>query len=129
MSAVTSDTSLFCLFSLATHSSTPCRPQYAEAEGIQHCWYALEKETTQLIVLFATTQIITYLSLIAKFADSNIANLGSDLEKKVRQAAADTEPAWDNAGKAPGIQIWRIEQFKVKSIPKTDYGTCDASIR
>jgi hypothetical protein len=32
-------------------------------------------------------------------ADTNIANLGSDLEKKVREAAAEHEPAWKNAGK------------------------------
>jgi hypothetical protein len=40
--------------------------------------------------------------------DSNIANIGSDLDKKIRQAAAQTEPAWANAGKQVGLQIWRI---------------------
>jgi gelsolin len=55
--------------------------------------------------------------------DSNIANIGSDLDKKIRQAAAQTEPAWQNAGKQVGLQIWRIEKFQVKSIPKEDYGT------
>jgi len=56
-------------------------------------------------------------------ADSNIAGLGSDLEKEVRKAAADTEPAWDNAGKELGIQVWRIEKFKVVSWPKEQYGS------
>jgi len=56
-------------------------------------------------------------------ADSNIANLGSDLEKKVREAAAQTEPAWQNAGKKVGMQIWRIEKFKVKSWPIDQYGS------
>jgi len=56
-------------------------------------------------------------------ADSNIANLGSDLEKKVREAAAQTEPAWQNAGKKVGLQIWRIEKFKVKSWPTEQYGS------
>jgi gelsolin len=55
-------------------------------------------------------------------ADSNIANIGTDLDKKIRQAAAQTEPAWSNAGRAVGLQIWRIEKFQVKSIPKEDYG-------
>jgi len=32
-------------------------------------------------------------------ADTNIALLGSELEKKVRLAAAETEEAWKNAGK------------------------------
>lgn len=55
--------------------------------------------------------------------DSNIANIGSDLDKKIRQAAAQTEPAWANAGRAPGLQIWRIEKFQVKSVAKEDYGS------
>jgi len=56
-------------------------------------------------------------------ADSNIANLGSDLEKKVKHAAAQKEPAWDNAGKTVGLQIWRIEKFHVISWPKDQYGS------
>jgi len=55
-------------------------------------------------------------------ADSNIANLGSDLEKNVRQAAAGGEPAWKVAGKDVGLQIWRIEKFKVIAWPKEQYG-------
>jgi gelsolin len=55
-------------------------------------------------------------------AETNIANLGSDLEKKVRQAAAETEQAWKEAGKAVGLQIWRIEKFKVVAWPKEQYG-------
>lgn len=57
-----------------------------------------------------------------KVEDSNIAMLGSDLDKKVRQAAAGTEDAWKGAGKNLGIQIWRIEKFKVVHWPKEQYG-------
>jgi gelsolin len=45
------------------------------------------------------------------------------LEKKVKQAAADKEPAWENAGKAVGIQVWRIEKFKVVPVAKADVGS------
>lgn len=55
-------------------------------------------------------------------ADSNIANLGSDLDKKIRQAAAQTEDAWKGAGKKLGLEIWRIEKFHVKTWPKEQYG-------
>jgi len=58
-----------------------------------------------------------------KIEDSNIANLGSDLEREVKKASAETEPAWANAGKEEGIQIWRIEKFKVISWPKEEYGS------
>jgi len=56
-------------------------------------------------------------------ADSNVAGLGSDLDKKIRQAAAQTEKAWTNAGKELGLQIWRIEKFTVQSVAKDTYGT------
>jgi len=55
--------------------------------------------------------------------DSNIALIGTDIDKKCREAAAQTEEAWKNAGKAVGIQIWRIEKFKVVSVQKETYGT------
>jgi gelsolin len=61
--------------------------------------------------------------MAVKFEDSNIAMLGSDLEKKVRKNAAKSEKAWDGAGKAEGNQIWRIENFQVKDWPKNQYGT------
>ena len=54
--------------------------------------------------------------------DTNMALFGSDIEKKVKAAAADGEPQWDGAGKEVGLQIWRIEQFKVKPWPKSKYG-------
>jgi gelsolin len=56
-------------------------------------------------------------------ADTNIALLGSKLEKDVKKASAQTETAWNNAGKQVGIQIWRIEKFKVVAWPKDKYGS------
>ncbi|XP_076469091.1 gelsolin-like protein 1 isoform X2 [Babylonia areolata] len=54
--------------------------------------------------------------------DSNLALFGSDTEKEVKKAAAEKEPAWKKAGKKPGLQIWRINKFKVESWPTDDYG-------
>jgi len=59
----------------------------------------------------------------AEFEDSNIALLGSDLEKEVRLEAAKTVEAYKGAGQKPGIEIWRIEKFKVVKWPKEKYGT------
>lgn len=53
---------------------------------------------------------------------TNIANLGTELEKNVRLAAAKTENQWKGAGAAVGLQIWRIEAFKVVPWPKESYG-------
>lgn len=57
------------------------------------------------------------------FKDSNIANIGSEMDKKLRETAAATEPAWQGVGKEVGIRIWRIEQFKVVEVPKDSYGS------
>jgi len=58
-----------------------------------------------------------------KIEDSNIASLGSDLNHKVRQAAAATETAWAGAGKQVGLWVWRIEKFQVHAWPKNQYGS------
>jgi gelsolin len=57
-----------------------------------------------------------------KLEDSNMANYGSDEHKQMRKDAAGKEKAWENAGKEPGLQIWRIEKFKIKHWPKDRYG-------
>ncbi|XP_076447803.1 gelsolin-like protein 1 [Babylonia areolata] len=54
--------------------------------------------------------------------DSNMALFGSDTDRDVKKASAETEPAWKNAGKKPGLQIWRINKFKVEPWPTTQYG-------
>ena len=58
----------------------------------------------------------------ADWQDTNMALFGSDVEKKIKAAAADGEPQWDDAGLKPGLQIWRIESFKVKPWPESKYG-------
>jgi gelsolin len=58
----------------------------------------------------------------AKLEDSNIALYGSKDHKDAKLAAAKTEAAWEGCGKVPGLQIWRIEKFKVVHWPKDQYG-------
>ncbi|KAF5314971.1 hypothetical protein D9619_007149 [Psilocybe cf. subviscida] len=55
--------------------------------------------------------------------DTNIALFGSDLEKRVREHAGDTEISWQEAGQDVGLQIWRIEDFHVVPWPKERYGS------
>ncbi|CAK5283978.1 unnamed protein product [Mycena citricolor] len=55
--------------------------------------------------------------------DSNIALLGSDLEKRVREVGGDKEQAWTGAGTQVGLEIWRIEKFHVVEWPKDKYGS------
>lgn len=54
--------------------------------------------------------------------DSNLAMFGSDTEKKVKKDSASSEPAWKVAGVKPGIQIWRINKFKIEKWINEDYG-------
>mmetsp|Transcript_11683 Transcript_11683/g.20322 ORF Transcript_11683/g.20322 Transcript_11683/m.20322 type:complete len:403 (-) Transcript_11683:430-1638(-) len=54
--------------------------------------------------------------------DTNLALIGSDLDKKIKAAAAKNEPQWTNVGKSVELRVWRIEQFIVKPWPKRKYG-------
>ena len=54
--------------------------------------------------------------------DSNMALFGSDVEKNVKKASAETEKAWENAGAKVGLQVWRINNFQVEHWPKEGYG-------
>ncbi|KAH9250290.1 hypothetical protein BASA83_007865 [Batrachochytrium salamandrivorans] len=55
-------------------------------------------------------------------SQTNIAGLGTELEKQVRLNAAKTETAWKDVGQTPGTVIWRIEKFHIVAWPKSDYG-------
>jgi len=55
-------------------------------------------------------------------AETNIANLGSDLEKKIKEAASKKETAWATVKGQPGTLTWRIEKFKVKAVPEGTSG-------
>ena len=49
--------------------------------------------------------------------------VGSELDQKIKAAAAEQEEAWKGAGETAGeTRIWRIEQFQVKDWPKENYG-------
>lgn len=55
-----------------------------------------------------------------KWQETNMALFGSDVEKKVKEAAAQGEPAWQNGsiGAVAGLWVFRIEAFNVKVWPK-----------
>lgn len=48
--------------------------------------------------------------------------VSSATDRAVKKEAAATEPAWKNAGKKVGLQIWRINKFKVEAWPPEQYG-------
>jgi len=60
---------------------------------------------------------------VYQIAGSNIENLGSDLEFKIKQESAGHEPAWNGTKERLGLSIWRIEKFKVHVWPKEHYGS------
>merc|ERR1712039_865914 len=54
--------------------------------------------------------------------DTNVGGIGSEEDKALRKQAAQSEPAWADAGKGPGVQVWRIEYFKVIPVDQGSYG-------
>jgi len=54
--------------------------------------------------------------------ESNLSEIGSDLDHKIKEAAAAGEDAWKGLGEETGLRVWRIEQFKVVDWPKEEYG-------
>mmetsp|Transcript_23223 Transcript_23223/g.37774 ORF Transcript_23223/g.37774 Transcript_23223/m.37774 type:complete len:374 (+) Transcript_23223:51-1172(+) len=54
--------------------------------------------------------------------DTNLALIGSDIDHKVKAAAAEGEAAWQGIGEEEGVKIWRIEKFQVKPWPADQYG-------
>jgi gelsolin len=48
-----------------------------------------------------------------KLEDSNMENYGSQEHKDLKRAAAEAEPAWVGAGSSIGVEVWRMEKFKV----------------
>lgn len=51
-----------------------------------------------------------------------MALVGSDLDHKIKQAAAQNEPQWTGVGEKVELRVWRIEQFIVKPWPRSKYG-------
>jgi gelsolin len=54
--------------------------------------------------------------------ESNLALIGSELDHKIKEAAAGGEVAWEGLGDAPGKRVWRIEAFQVVAWPEDQYG-------
>ena len=56
------------------------------------------------------------------FSSSVVAAVGSELDHKIKAAAAELEPAWKGMGKKVETRVWRIEKFQVKAWPQELYG-------
>jgi gelsolin len=54
--------------------------------------------------------------------DSNMALVGTDYDKNLRQERSKSEEAWKGVGLEVGMWIWRIEMFEPKAWPKDKYG-------
>jgi len=58
----------------------------------------------------------------AKWQNTNIGGVGSDRDKQLRKAAAESEAQFDGAGEQLGIEIWRVEKFQPVRQPRNTYG-------
>ena len=51
-----------------------------------------------------------------------VLSVGSELDRKVKEAAADGEEAWDGIGEESGLFVWRVENFRIQPWPRERYG-------
>jgi len=58
-----------------------------------------------------------------RLADTNMENYGGAEHRAKQKAIADKQAEWDGAGDDFGVQVWRIEQFRVKHVDEEDYGS------
>lgn len=54
--------------------------------------------------------------------DTNVGMVGSDLDHKIKKAAAEGEPQWVHVGEQAELRVWRIEQFVVRAWPRAKFG-------
>ena len=54
--------------------------------------------------------------------DSNISEIEAKYNRELKQAAAESEKAWEGIKNKVGIRVWRIEKFIVRDWPKKNYG-------
>lgn len=57
------------------------------------------------------------------FEDTNMFNFGTEIELKVKKAAAEREAEWHSLGDTPGKVVWRIENFSLKRWPEKLLGS------
>jgi len=56
-------------------------------------------------------------------ADTNMENYGGKDHKAKQKAIADKQKEWDGAGEDWGIQVWRINKFRVEHVDAEEYGS------
>eukprot|EP00529_Nitzschia_sp_RCC80_P023695 CAMPEP_0113483858 /NCGR_PEP_ID=MMETSP0014_2-20120614/23655_1 /TAXON_ID=2857 /ORGANISM="Nitzschia sp." /LENGTH=461 /DNA_ID=CAMNT_0000377427 /DNA_START=83 /DNA_END=1468 /DNA_ORIENTATION=- /assembly_acc=CAM_ASM_000159 len=78
--------------------------------------------TTTLRKPYNNKQSATKMEKQLSWKDTNLALIGSELDHKVKAAAASEEAAWEGIGQSPGTKIWRIENFQVKPWPEEQHG-------
>eukprot|EP01102_Stenamoeba_stenopodia_P011278 TRINITY_DN344_c0_g1_i1.p1 TRINITY_DN344_c0_g1~~TRINITY_DN344_c0_g1_i1.p1 ORF type:complete len:522 (+),score=188.28 TRINITY_DN344_c0_g1_i1:63-1568(+) len=59
---------------------------------------------------------------VATFVSAATAAPPPALVTKIQSHKPPPGSEWDNAGKANGLQVWRIENFQVVPVPRTEYG-------
>jgi hypothetical protein len=59
--------------------------------------------------------------MVLPIEETNLAGIGSDEDKALKEAAAKIDFSWDGSGQAPGLEIWRVENTRTEN-DNPDFG-------
>jgi len=58
-----------------------------------------------------------------RLADTNMENYGGKEHRDKQRALAEKQPEWFGCGQEPGVEVWRINKFRVEKEDPTEFGT------
>ena len=59
--------------------------------------------------------------MVLPIEETNLAGIGSDEDKALKEAAAKIDFNWESAGQSPGLEIWRVENTRTEN-DNPDFG-------
>lgn len=71
----------------------------------------------------AAEEVETAEDVAERLADTNMENYGGKEHRDKQRAIAEKQAEWMGCGQEPGVEVWRINKFRVEKEPESEFGT------